>query len=141
MEIIMNQEITSIRFLPSVEGTGFHCSIYRNTPPHDEQGWSNELYGQLFGVAIEPEDKSMWAEIVRNRLEKQGVVFLSRIQAQSYIDSEGVYWAWKMNYADTHGLQLRDPKFTERLIWNIFGPPMPVNEKLQKIKASSLSHN
>ncbi len=86
----------SIEFLPCRYGGGYSATISGFWGDHDVEGWVAGVYGNLHGIAVEPEakclDRSEWLRVVRRRLPEQGVLFIPRENVQTYLDTEGAYW-------------------------------------------------
>jgi hypothetical protein len=134
---------TAVEFLPSRYGLGYIASIY-NSPHGDEDGWKKSSYGHLRGVALEPTPeelaRSSWLTIVVRRLKAQGVLFMTREQAQTYLNTEAPYWVYGRSRYFGHcrlpeGLTIREPSWGERQWWRMKRPPMSVNGELVRREA------
>ncbi|QQP93694.1 hypothetical protein IGS68_32285 (plasmid) [Skermanella sp. TT6] len=58
--------------------------------------------------------------------------------AQSYMDTEGAFWAFTRGYADAHSLELKQPNFLNSLMWRVMKPAMPINKMAQRRKQETL---
>ena len=134
---------TCIEFLPSRYGFGYSASIYSSTDG-DADGWPKDLYGGLRGVALEPPPErlacSSWLKIVVHRLKEQGVLFMTREQAQSYLDTEVSYWLYGSSHSVRYcrlpeGLTVREPSWGEKHWWRIKRPLLPVDRELVRREA------
>lgn len=119
---------TSVTFLPSWEGIGFSSSIdLYGVSDCAEDGWHNQGYDHLAGVALMPSRIDRAMSTVISRLEQQGVTFLSFDEARTYMDTEGAYWAsiqgWHNCPPDLHP---RTPSRTEKAKWMVKKPPLPL---------------
>ena len=129
----------SIEFLPCRYGGGYSVTISGFWGDYDVEGWVFGAYGNLHGIAVEPEaiclGRSQWLRVVRRRLPEQGVIFIARENVQAYLDTEGSYWIGRWGGRKTwpgigHWHQVRRPSFGERLLWYWRPPSMPVDGKL-----------
>lgn len=134
-----------IEFLPSRYGLGCSSSIYSSSSPDgDEDGWQGSAYESSRGVALEPPPEelaqSSWLTIVVRRLKEQGVLFMTREQAQTYLDTEAPYWVYGPGGYFGHcclpkGLTIREPSWGERQWWRLKRPPLPVDRELVRREA------
>ncbi len=129
----------SIEFLPCRYGGGYSAIISGFWGNHDAEGWVAGAYGNLHGVAVEPEanclECSGWLRVVRRRLPEQGVIFIPQEIVQTYLDTEGAYWVDRWGgmgrWPEVGRWQhIRKPSFGERLLWHWKPPSMPVDRKL-----------
>ena len=119
---------TSVTFLPSWEGTGFNSSIsLYGVSDVAQDGWHNQDYGDLTGVALMPSRLDRAMSTVVSRLEQQGVTFLSFDEARAYMDTEGAYWASIQGWHNCPpDLQPYIPSRTEKAKWMLKKPPLPL---------------
>lgn len=129
----------SIEFLPCRDGGGYSATVSGFWGDYDVEGWVAGAYGNLHGIAVEPEakclDRSEWLRVVRRRLPEQGVLFIPRENVQTYLDTEGAYWIDRWGGRNRWpGIgrwhQARKPSFAERLLWHWKPPSMPVDGEL-----------
>lgn len=115
-----------ITFLPSPFGIGYRASIDGWYGDHEPDGWVRQRNESLHGVALLPsEDKYQsqpWLKIVVERLQAQGVIFLSAEQAGRYCDGEGAYWLWRHGWPDA-------ASSTRRVLWSLRKPSTPIGDK------------
>ncbi|HEY0206391.1 MAG TPA: hypothetical protein VGC15_19850 [Acetobacteraceae bacterium] len=130
-----------IDFLPCRDGGGYSAVISGFWGNHDTEGWVVGAYGNLRGVAVEPEAECLecsgWMRVVRRRLPEQGVVFIPQENVQSYLDTEGVYWVNKWGGTSRwpgvgRWHHIRKPSFGERLLWRWQLPLMPIDRELTR---------
>lgn len=126
---------TYIEFLPSWMGGGYTASIYhpgKSVTDDDER--SSSAYAHLAGVALEPANGLIKQTSVYSDLKQRGVIFLSREEAQDYLNSEGSYWSHRCKHKRTlpssTGLYHRAPSRVEKLKWALGRPPTPMYDSV-----------
>ncbi len=133
----------SIEFLPSRYGLGYGASIH-SSPHGDEDGWQDSRYGDLRGVALELSSErlahSSWLTIVVRHLKAQGVLFVTREQAETYLAIEAPYWVYNSHGSSGYcrlpkGLTIREPSWGEKQWWRMKRPPLPVDRELVRQEA------
>jgi len=133
----------SIEFLPLRYGRGYSASIH-SSPHGDEDGWQDDLYGDLRGVALKLSSErlahSSWLTIVVRHLKAQGVLFMTREQAETYLATEAPYWVYNSHGSSGYcrlpkGLTIREPSWGERQWWRMKRPPLPVDRELVRQEA------
>jgi hypothetical protein len=121
---------------------------------HDSQGFPQSWPTEFNGIAVEPDMldagepnwdyASSWYKVcnlgrklVRDRLEQQGVVFLSKEEAAAYVLSdEAIYWRWMhrgngaWNNPAYAQYNPRPPIWKERLQWRIKAPDTPIYDQV-----------
>lgn len=112
----------TIEFLPSFANFGYSESFYGWTGRHGSDGWIEERYQDVFGVAIEPSPldraRTPWLKTVVQHLAHR-VVFLPADRVEQYMAGEGAYWAWR------HG-QVAATR-SQAFLWSLRKPAMPIN--------------
>ena len=129
----------SIEWLPRRDGGGYSAAISGFWGDHDAEGWVAGAYGNLHGIAVEPDakclERSGWLRVVRRRLAEQGVAFILQKNVQAYLDTEGAYWIDRWGGTGRwpgvgRWHHVRKPSFGERLLWHWKAPAMPMDRKL-----------
>jgi hypothetical protein len=123
----------TVEFLPSRHGAGGTATISGFWGEYDAEGWVAGAYGEVHGIAVEPEPERLeafaWLRTVRRRLPEQGVIFIPREKVRDYLDTEGVYWMDR--WGDTGGRPgVRIPSWGERMLWRLKPPPLLVDREL-----------
>ena len=110
-----------IEFLPSQFGSGYTATLTSMPNTASGDGWCDDHYGDMGGIAIEPNNGRSWTKVVVDHLRDQGVVFLSGDQIEAYRNGEGVYWEWR------HGLR-NDIGIMRGTLWEMKKPPTPLSD-------------
>lgn len=129
---------TTIDFLPSRYGLGY-CARLHSSQDGDVDGWSTRDYGDLRGVALDPSPEALasssWLTIVVRHLKEQGVLFMTREQAQTYLDTEALYWVYggpgSCGFCRLPKcLTIRQLSWGEKQLWRIRRPLLVVDQEL-----------
>ncbi|UFN51578.1 hypothetical protein LPC08_25275 (plasmid) [Roseomonas sp. OT10] len=122
----------AVDFLPSRWGSGYSASIYGCTSTREPDGWPEDRYADLCGLAVEPdaEDlwRSAWLRTAVRRLREGGVHLLGPREAARYLaGDEAAYWVcWHggtMRWRDA----VREPTDAERARWRTTPPDLPLD--------------
>ncbi len=125
---------TGVAFLPSRHGAGYTATISGYWGQHEPDGWVADGYGDLRGIAIEP-DRDMlaeqaWLRAVVRRLRGQGVLFLSMAEARAYLASnEAAYWICRAGGTPLSVFARRAAPW-QRLLWRLLPPALPRDREL-----------
>ena len=130
-----------------------HIDMWNRIFDHDDQGFPESFPAAFTGIAVEPdlhdernrnwEYSSSWYKVcnlgvqrVRDRLERQGVLFLSKEDAAEYVLSEeAVYWRWRQSGDSTWQnptfahLKPRAPTWAEKARWAFRPPETPLRDR------------
>jgi len=114
---------TGLTFLPSRHGSGYTATISGYWGQHEPDGWVPEGYGDLRGIAIEPDRDALagqaWLRAVVRRLRGQGVLFLSMAKARAYLaGNEAAYWTWRAGGTPL-SMFVRRAAPWQRLLWRV----------------------
>lgn len=133
---------TSLTFLPSRHGSGCEDTVTGYWGQHEPDGWIAADYGDLRGIAIEP-DRDMlwqhaWLRTVVRRLRAQGVLFLTPVEARAYMASnEAAYWVWRDGgTALSHFVRRAAP--WQRLLWRVLPPALPRDRELAAQRGAAM---
>ncbi|MGB3556187.1 MAG: hypothetical protein WBA25_16285 [Jannaschia sp.] len=130
-----------------------YIEMWSNLLGQDDQGFPSNFPTTLAGIAVEPEmhdesdpgweHSSSWYKVgnlaahrVRDRLERQGVVFLGKVAAAAYLRSdEAVYWCWMQRDNDAwwdpayKHLTPRAATSAEEAKWRVNKPETPLSDR------------
>ncbi len=133
---------TGLTFLPSRHGSGYEATVTGYWGQHEPDGWIAADYGDLRGIAIEP-DRDMlwqhaWLRTVVRRLRAQGVLFLTPVEARAYMASnEAAYWVWRDGgTALSHFVRRAAP--WQRLLWRVLPPALPRDRELAAQRGAAM---
>jgi len=130
--------VTGLTFLPSRHGSGCTATVSGYWGQHEPDGWVAEEYGDLRGIAIEPDREALaehaWRRAVVRRLRGQGVLFLSMAEARAYLaGNEAAYWTWRAGGTPLSVFVRRSAPW-QHLLWRVRPPALPRDRELAALR-------
>jgi len=130
--------VTGLTFLPSRHGSGYTATVSGYWGQHEPDGWVPEGYGDLCGIAIEPDRKALaehaWLRAVVRRLRGQGVLFLFMAKARAYLaGNEAAYWTWRAGGTPL-SMFVRRAAPWQHLLWRVRPPALPRDRELDALR-------
>lgn len=124
-----------IEVLPCPVHSGHKYIASTSLSDSDRDGFPNNLYREIKGIAVLPESTHPWTSTVVKKLKAKGVMFLTDKELDNYKEREEPYWCWKHGIAGNYS-------YHDSMLWNLFKPKTPISDRFMAMaNAASILHH